>query len=110
MENTPILVPLDGSPFAEVALRWAETLARAEKREIVALSAVETQFEGLMPERLERDARQEQARSHSAHRYVKGVVEELAKNGLRARAEVAVGSAAEVILREAASVRAAMVI
>lgn len=103
-DRTSILVPLDGSIFAEAALPHAAALARATSREIVLLQAVElpmasySSYTGvyLTPKTLE-DERQRAAS------YLEEVAQRLRSDGLSVQTVVRQGWPADVIAYQGAS-------
>lgn len=89
-----ILVPLDGSARAERVLSQAARLLRREESELILARAVYT------PPSLARidTAILDVEHQREAHDYLRKVVERLSVQGIRARAEVVEGPAAEAIL------------
>ncbi len=87
-----ILVPLDGSDFAERALPHAEALARRFSSEILLLR-VEEPIPGVGEARYPEEVRE------AAHRYLSRLVEPLRLRSFRVRELVEYGEPAETILR-----------
>jgi len=110
MNQNPILLPLDGSPYAEATLPWAELFARLEEREIVLFSAVETEFEGLLSERLNRDPLLEAARREAAERYLKRIESRLRETVRSVRTVTEVGPAADGVVGTAEKLHAGLII
>jgi nucleotide-binding universal stress UspA family protein len=97
-EQSSLLVPLDGSAFAEAALPHAEAFARAIGADILLLRALEPpviSYEyavtGLMADSLEEQRRQ-------AESYLHGVAQKLRNDGLEVRMAVWEGWPADVIV------------
>ncbi|MBI4310927.1 MAG: universal stress protein [Chloroflexi bacterium] len=87
-----ILVPLDGSEYAEKALDFAQTLALATKAHISLLTVI-MRFGAVLP-----NQRQLEASSH-AHitEYLHPIRDMLARNGLDVSAHVDFGNPADAI-------------
>jgi nucleotide-binding universal stress UspA family protein len=110
MDATVILVPLDSSEFSEVALGYAETVARATQHTIHVLHVVETEIEGLLSPHLHLNATLEQARTDTARQYLQQVVARLTQPSLTVEMETRVGSPAREILSAAERDDVAMVV
>lgn len=89
-----ILVPLDGSPFAERALRYLQAVARGTNPRVTLLRSVDTTprigGRGIDPVEFE------MIRA-DAHAYLAGVAERLREAGIEAQLFIAQGCAAEQI-------------
>ena len=96
-----ILVPLDGSPTAAVALPVAKTLARTVHADLLLLRVVRDEDQG--PERDRREM-------EDAQRSLARIAAELAGTGLQVSTLVRRGAAAEEILGAAAERRANLVV
>ncbi len=107
-----ILVPLDGSPLAEQALPYVESLVRGSDSEIILLRVLETleipgYVEAFVEDALEMKEgkdwkqRREQERQEAAKAYLSQLEEEIKGRGTKAREAVQVGKAAESILQYA---------
>lgn len=94
-----ILVPLDGSPLAEVALSHAAVLARLCRAELTLLMVVPP-IADVIETALERISIDEQweARRSQAIKYLTSITEQSEFVGLRTRIEVLMGQVAETIL------------
>lgn len=97
-----ILIPLDGSPRAELILRQVSRILRRQDSEVLLLRVVD------LPEGGGFDAARKSAYEHArgveraeAHRYVHDLSARLADQGIRARAVIAEGPAATEILAAA---------
>ena len=95
---TRIIVPLDGSPFAEQALPYAEGLARKLQLEITLARVIDTgaPYTGVLD-----DARFVQVDDDvkaAAATYLKKVAEDLEGKGLKVRTELASGNAPESLV------------
>ena len=103
-----VLAPVDGSPFAEVALGRAAELARELCAPLVVLNAAHvepTPVEGLAPTFAMIDEVIAEGRA-----YVAGLVEQVRRAGVDARGEVVVGVPATAILSRAERLNAAAVV
>jgi nucleotide-binding universal stress UspA family protein len=103
-----ILAPVDGSPFAEVALGRAAELARELCAPLVVLHAAHyepTPVAGLAPTFAMIDELMADGRA-----YVDGLVAQVRRAGVDARGEVVVGVPAMVILERAERLNAAAVV
>jgi nucleotide-binding universal stress UspA family protein len=89
-----LLVPLDGSAFAELALAEARLLASATGAELTLVAVA---------------ADHEAERAHAAA-YLEGVAARLRGAGLAARAQVSIGEPAERILAACAEERADLIV
>ncbi len=96
-----ILIPLDGSPRAELILGQVAKILRRKDSEIILLRVVDLPAEG-SPDA----ARRERAQ---AHQYVHGLAGRLASQGVRARSCIAEGPAAQAILDQAAQQEATLI-
>ncbi len=94
-----VLVPLDGSPYSECVLDHVKTIASGcQVPEVILLFVVEPMHSGvydLPPDFLE-DLKKKNA--DSAKGYVNPLSNELNKDGMSSKAEIAEGNPAEVIL------------
>ena len=112
-ERPRVLVPLDGSPFAEAALPAAAALARALDWTLVLLRVAIPPTALLVdPEiaRTETTDRILEAESIAASHYLKGIADGLQAEGLRIETRLRVGLAAQAILDEGAASGASLVI
>lgn len=105
-----ILIPLDGSPRAELILTQVARILRREDSEILLLRVIDVPE----PSRTELARRTafEYARGHEradAHRYIQDLERRLSDRGARVRALLAEGPAAATILEQARSERATMI-
>lgn len=92
-----ILVPLDGSPLAERALPYAESLARATEARVVLLRAVEAHaFTG------RGRAKARMAAMAEAEAYLDGIAAPLRERGLTVDAALPYGNAPDAIADEIA--------
>jgi len=105
-----ILVPLDGSALAELALDPAQSLAAAFDSEVLLFRSWDIPATGLdeIPVSV-LDAWQKSARS-DAEEYLASVVHRLQEQGLRARAETQEGAPVESILEEATASAASLIV
>lgn len=96
-----ILVPLDGSPFAEHALGQAQIIAAGAKAELLLVSVVPVLDEiglaeaGVVPYWM---VAEEQAAQVEATRYLAQLAERLTTEGLTVRTRLLTGAPAEAIL------------
>jgi nucleotide-binding universal stress UspA family protein len=108
LEGDAVVVPVDGSPFAEAALARAAELGRALEVPLAIVHALfwePTPVAGLAPsletlEEFEADSRA----------YVEGLVATVRRAGVEARGDVVVGPAARTILEYAEERNAAAVV
>jgi nucleotide-binding universal stress UspA family protein len=105
-----ILVPLDGSAFAEAALPYAESLAVVKGRSLRLLSVVETVLEGLFPEYIQLNAALDKARSASAHKQLTRIAESLQERGLAVETQTALGAPSKEILSAAEQMDVAAIV
>lgn len=91
-----VLVPLDGSILAELALNFAESLARASEARLILLRAVVPYTFGGTDE-----AEARAKAINEAERYLAGLVDRLAQRGIEAEATVLYGEAAPSIVEAA---------
>ena len=120
-----IFVPLDGSAFAESALRHAETLARCFGAELVlaqVVSGVEQTVFVSPPVEYEsghydpmwsahqRTAHVPNPRVEAAQDYLLAIARQLEQGGLRAQTEVLEGNVADALLRRIESIGADAVV
>lgn len=89
--ESPILVPLDGSPFSEAALRTAQTLAAAFGTYLVLVRAVVRHNDPAAP------VPPNDPEVRDAQDYLQGVLAKLERSGVSATALVEVGSVAHVL-------------
>jgi nucleotide-binding universal stress UspA family protein len=93
-ELSSVLVPLDGSPFAESVLPYVENLAGRLGLEVVLVQALTTITDPTM-----RSDEQEAARE--ASRYLENIAKRLGGIGIKVRWEVITGDAAQEIAKMA---------
>ena len=86
VELSSVLVPLDGSPFAEAVLPYAENLAERLGLEVVLVQALRSD---------------EQEAARDASQYLENIAERLGGIGIKARWEVITGDAAQEIAKMA---------
>ncbi len=91
-----VLVPLDGSILAELALNFAESLARASGARLILLRAVVPYTFGGTDEATARAKAIDES-----ERYLAGLVDRLAQRGIEAEATVLYGEAAPSIIEAA---------
>jgi nucleotide-binding universal stress UspA family protein len=97
-----ILVPLDGSKLAEVALPHAESLAIKYDAELVLLTVVTPPImTGRGPEAMKMFEEQIDKLMQDAELYLKGLKGSFTKIGIRAEIFVQYGSAVESIIKTA---------
>lgn len=96
-----ILIPLDGSPRAEVILGQVARILRREDSEILLLRVVNDRREGL--------ARTTEAERDEAQRYLHDLVHRLALRGAKVHGRVAEGPPAATILDQAATEGATLI-
>jgi nucleotide-binding universal stress UspA family protein len=84
VELSSVLVPLDGSPFAESVLPYVENLAGRLGLEVVLVQALRSD---------------EQEAARDASRYLENIAERLGGIGIKARWEVITGDAAQEIAK-----------
>jgi nucleotide-binding universal stress UspA family protein len=107
-----ILVPLDGSAFAEMALPYAVELARAMDASLVLLRAV-VPPPLLSPERVVEpgfSAELLELEEEEAHTYLKGTARKLGAEGVKVRTSTRRGPAARAIIDEAEASTARLVV
>jgi nucleotide-binding universal stress UspA family protein len=101
-----ILVPLDGSQLAEIALPHAVNLAKASRAEVVLLHAVAEQEKyhlmesytiGATEDFSEKAMAKQQAEEARAREYLAPLVEKLKAEGLTASSVTVIGPPAETI-------------
>jgi nucleotide-binding universal stress UspA family protein len=98
--ESPILVPLDGSPFAEAALETAETLARTFSSYLVLVRAVVGPATPVVVPVGESAAREgETAAEREAREYLSGMQTQVERRGVGATLVVRRGTALGVIDR-----------
>lgn len=95
-----VLVPLDGSPFAERALGLAVRMGRLNEARYTLVRVVEPVVHHYLLEgaRTAGDVDAEAAAWHEATDYLKGVAERLRSQGLRVTTDVRIGQPAAEIL------------
>lgn len=110
--NPQILVPLDGSAFAETALTHATEIARVLDGELVLMRVVVPPPQWVDPMVvLPYPSEEVVAREElDARAYLQNLVHQLQTDGLRVRAILQVGRAADVILRECKACDADLVV
>jgi nucleotide-binding universal stress UspA family protein len=101
MQWTTMLVPLDGSTPAEIALPFAEVIARATGAEIYLLAVVERRPRGLTGRSAKFAAQREEEQHERFRNYLAETAEVLRGRGLTVRTDVAAGAPAETILATA---------
>ncbi len=94
VELSSVLVPLDGSPFAESVLPYVENLAVRLGLEVVLVQALTTITDPTMRS-------DEQEAATNASRYLENIAERLSGVGVKARWEVITGDAAQEIAKMA---------
>jgi nucleotide-binding universal stress UspA family protein len=106
---TRILVPLDGTPYAEAALRPVVTIARACNADVVLVQASARGTDAGASERgmLRRHDRETR---HRASLYLARIEQELQTRGVRTSTRVPVGSAAEAIVAVALETHADLIV
>ncbi|MFN8558493.1 MAG: universal stress protein [Dehalococcoidia bacterium] len=110
MPDSMILVPLDGSPMAEAALPYAETLAEITGAGLRLLSVVAREPRGLT-NRSERVAGElEQAGRDAAERYLAEIAAVPRERGLTVATVVEVGDAAAAIMAAAGAGDVALIV
>lgn len=105
-----ILIPLDGSPRAELILGQVGRILRRKDSEIVLVRVVD--LPEAAPLDLSRRTSYEYARGREkarAHEYIHRLAARLSEQGVRARGCIAEGPAAPVVLEQAARERATMI-
>ena len=98
-----ILLPLDGSELAEVALPYIEELAVAVKAEVILLQVVPLHYDIALAEgytsHLDRISEEYIRHASAAARdYLNAIKEKLMKKGITAHSEVVTGSPGEKII------------
>jgi nucleotide-binding universal stress UspA family protein len=112
-ERPKLLVPLDGSKFAETALPSAANLARALDWTVVLLRVVVPPVLSVDDPELQRPFRVErltQQARHEAEQYLQAVAQPLRCEGVRVMPVLRSGKAAGEILDESAAVGASLVV
>ncbi len=121
-----VIVGLDGSPLAEAALPYAEIFARANRASVVLVQAVpidempeeppeeespraDSRATGRTPEST-RDLTTEQRAVYRAERYLHAVAERMGGAGVVAESVVAVGAPATILVEEAQTRQAELLI
>ncbi len=105
-----LLVPLDGSPFAEAALAHARTLAECTGAEIALLRvAVQPIYEYAGTEPVLFQAIREDTEVE-ASKYIQRIADELTADGFKVTAESCTGPVAETILEYAQEIRADLIV
>src|SRR6185437_11936918 len=119
-----LVVGLDGSPLAEAALPYAEVFARANQATVVLVRVARV---GEMPEEpaeepapesapttqtvdVSRELAVEQREVYEAERYLHAVAERLGREGLVTETVVAVGEPAVILVEEAQTRQAELLI
>ena len=104
-----ILIPLDGSPRAELILGQVARILRRKDSELLLLRVVEIPSEvrlGQAPRAMCRACERERA---DAQRYIDDLVRKLEERGARVRGRVVEGVAAATILEQATQERATLI-
>ncbi len=105
-----ILVPLDGSPFAEAALTHVRALAQCTGAEIALVRvAVQPVYEYAGTEPVLYHAIREDTEAEAA-KYIQRIANELSAEGFKVTAECCTGPVAETILDYAQEVRADLIV
>ncbi len=105
-----ILVPLDGSSFAETALAHARALAQCTGAEIYLVRvAVQPIYEYAAPEPVLYQALREDTEAEAA-KYLERVAADLTAEGFKVTAESCTGPVAETILDYAQEIRADLIV
>jgi nucleotide-binding universal stress UspA family protein len=108
-----IVVPLDGSAFAEQALGHAQTIAAASGADLVLVAVVPAVDDiglaeaGVVPYWVEAER---QAEHDRVEHYLAHLADRLAAEGLRVHTRLAVGAPAEAILTAAAPASADLIV
>ncbi len=103
-----ILVPLDGSEFAEASLPHVRTLAKCTGAEIVLLRVVvRRMYEHAVPEPIPAEFNHESEKESEA--YLERVASELREAGLKVTTETCIGPVAEAILEYAEGIHADLI-
>ena len=97
-----ILVPLDGSALAELAIRHAQEIARGTRSEILLLQAVNFPLPVVPEAVLIPDGEWLAEAKSEAARYLEGIAAQLRKAGMRVRAMLDERPPADAILHVAA--------
>lgn len=107
-----VVIPLDGSPFAEEALPVARKLVRALDGELVLLQAIGVADPSVPPEvMLDAFVERDLARNTSAAQdYLGHLADPLIREGYPVRIEVGVGAPADVIAAFARNARAKLLV
>lgn len=105
-----LLVPLDGSPVAEMALPYAEAFAKATGTSIHLLSVIEPVPRGLTSRSTKRAAEIEQAQREALQGALTVAADRLGRAGLDVSLSVMDGPPAETILAAARSDTVAIVV
>jgi len=97
-----ILVPLDGSDLAELAIRHAQEIARGARSEILLLQAVNFPYPVVPEAALVPDGKWLAGARKDASRYLEGIAAPLREAGMRVRTIVDERPPADAILHVAA--------
>jgi nucleotide-binding universal stress UspA family protein len=92
-----ILVPLDGSEFAEQAITAAKTIAQAYQSKITLISVLQAQGWFKTPPISEDKQKQIDRGFKQKETYLKGIAEKLTAEGLNVNAAIRVGPVAETL-------------
>lgn len=108
-----LLVPLDGSPFAEQALGQAKSIALAVEARLVVVSVASTPFDlKLVKSEAGADwsARPWYTPAAQMANYLDGVTQQLAAEGISVEAQVTYGDVADEILKSAKFMEADLIV
>jgi nucleotide-binding universal stress UspA family protein len=97
-----ILVPLDGSDLAELAIRHAREIARGARSEILLLQAINFPYPVVPEAALVPDAKWLAGAKKDASRYLEGIAAPLREAGMRVRTLMDERPPADAILHVAA--------
>jgi nucleotide-binding universal stress UspA family protein len=97
-----ILVPLDGSDLAELAIRHAQEIARGARSEILLLQAINFPYPVVPEAALVPDAKWLAGAKKDASRYLEGIAAPLREAGMRVRTLMDERPPADAILHVAA--------
>ena len=97
-----ILVPLDGSDLAELAIRHAQEIARGARSEILLLQAINFPYPVVPEAALVPDAKWLAGAKNDASRYLEGIAAPLREAGMRVRTLMDERPPADAILHVAA--------
>jgi nucleotide-binding universal stress UspA family protein len=104
-----ILIPLDGSPRAELILEQVERILRREDSEIILLRVVELPSDVQLGHASKAVSRACEREREQGRRYIDQVTRKLEGRGIRVRGRVAEGPAAAMILEQARMEHASLI-